>query len=136
MEGLISLREASKISGYHQDYLSFLIRQNKLSGIRVGRNWGVNKQDLLNFMSTKPDSAPRKNGQALSSNSNARNKSVVIYLIVFISLILIYVISQLSKNSTNITENTSKNVGQFQTNILFSEENEFSSSKTATNSLK
>ncbi|MFA6424304.1 MAG: hypothetical protein WCV83_03270 [Candidatus Magasanikbacteria bacterium] len=87
-------------------------------------------------MSTKPDSAPRKNGQALSSNSNARNKSVVIYLIVFISLILIYVISQLSKNSTNITENTSKNVGQFQTNILFSEENEFSSSKTATNSLK
>jgi len=50
---LISLREASKISGYHSDYLSFLIRSNKLKGNKVGHMWVVYKNDLENFLKKK-----------------------------------------------------------------------------------
>jgi len=53
---LISLREASKISGYHPDYLSFLIRSKKISGHRVGRMWVVYENDLIKFLKQKESS--------------------------------------------------------------------------------
>lgn len=42
----ISLQQASKISGYHQDYLSQLIRQGKIKGTKIGRNWFVVKEEI------------------------------------------------------------------------------------------
>lgn len=50
MSGLISLREAAIISGYHQDYLSFLIRKNKLHGEKIGRAWCIKEQELKEFL--------------------------------------------------------------------------------------
>jgi len=38
-EQIISLREASKITGYSQDYLGDLCREGKLKGQKIGRNW-------------------------------------------------------------------------------------------------
>jgi len=35
----ITLREASKYSGYHPDYISSLIREGTLEGRKVGRSW-------------------------------------------------------------------------------------------------
>ena len=32
----ISLKQASLISGYHPDYIGYLIRKGKLKGVRVG----------------------------------------------------------------------------------------------------
>jgi len=65
---LISLREASKLSGYHSDYLSFLIRSNKLKGHRVGRMWVVYKSDFENFLKNKenPQKSPSNFFQKLS----------------------------------------------------------------------
>ncbi|EKD43042.1 MAG: hypothetical protein ACD_72C00487G0001 [uncultured bacterium] len=53
MGGLISLREAATISGYHQDYLSFLIRKNKLNGKKIGRSWCVREEELRDFLAKK-----------------------------------------------------------------------------------
>lgn len=47
---LIPLSEASKLSGYTQDYLSSLCRQGKLSGTKMGRNWVVPLGVLEAFM--------------------------------------------------------------------------------------
>ena len=47
---LITLREASKISGYNPDYLGFLIREGKLRGKKVGRNWLTTREDVRYYL--------------------------------------------------------------------------------------
>ena len=42
----VNLREASRISGYSQDYLGQLIRGGKIQGTRSGRAWVINLRDL------------------------------------------------------------------------------------------
>jgi hypothetical protein len=56
---LICLKEAAKISGYHQDYLGHLIRTGKLSGQKIGRSWMTTKSDLNAFMQKGSDSPLR-----------------------------------------------------------------------------
>ncbi|MDR3642738.1 MAG: hypothetical protein P4L74_03890, partial [Candidatus Doudnabacteria bacterium] len=46
----VSLAEASKITGYHQDYLGFLCRTGKLEGFKLGRNWVTTQQALDKFL--------------------------------------------------------------------------------------
>lgn len=53
MAGLILLKEAAKISGYHQDYLSFLIRKGQLKGQKIGHNWFLEEAELRSFLSQK-----------------------------------------------------------------------------------
>ena len=50
---LISLKEASKISGYHPDYLSYLIRKGKIEGKRIGRDWFTTEKAIRTYLSTK-----------------------------------------------------------------------------------
>ncbi len=47
---LITLREASKISGYNPDYLGFLIREGQLRGKKVGRNWLTTREDIKYYL--------------------------------------------------------------------------------------
>ncbi len=48
----LSLSEASRLTGYHQDYLSSLCRQGKLQGVKIGRNWLVTQTGLKVFLNT------------------------------------------------------------------------------------
>jgi hypothetical protein len=43
---IISLAEASNITGYTQDYLGFLYRTGKLEGQKIGRNWTTTRSAL------------------------------------------------------------------------------------------
>jgi Bacterial surface protein, Ig-like domain len=47
---LISTKEASKVSGYHGDYLSRLARTGKIAGQRLGRNWLIDPKSLDLFL--------------------------------------------------------------------------------------
>lgn len=47
---VISLHQASLISGYHQDYLSSLIRKNEIRGEKVGRNWFTTEEEIKNYI--------------------------------------------------------------------------------------
>ena len=49
-QNFISLAEASKQTGYHQDYLGFLCRQGRLRGFKIGRNWVTTKESLDDFL--------------------------------------------------------------------------------------
>ncbi len=49
-EQIISLREASKITGYSQDYLGDLCREGKLEGQKIGRNWTTTKKAVAELM--------------------------------------------------------------------------------------
>lgn len=50
LKKVISLNQASKISGYHSDYLSALIRKKELKGEKIGGSWFTTKEELDNYI--------------------------------------------------------------------------------------
>ena len=60
---LISLQEAAKISGLSQPHLSLLIRQKKLWGKKIGRNWVTTEVAIGKYLALnlKPGPKPKKN---------------------------------------------------------------------------
>jgi hypothetical protein len=55
-EKLLSLHEASKMTGYHQDYLGQVARAGKLEAKKVGRNWFTTKLAIDKFLGRVPAS--------------------------------------------------------------------------------
>ena len=49
----ISLKKASEISGYHPDYLSFLIRKERILGRKVGRDWLTTEEAIKSYLLTR-----------------------------------------------------------------------------------
>ena len=49
---ILSLSEASKVTGYHQDYLGFLCRTGKLEGQKIGRNWTTTSGAIRKLMNS------------------------------------------------------------------------------------
>src|SRR3989344_8275377 len=50
LKKVISLNQASKISGYHQDYLSSLIRKEGIKGKKVGGSWFTTEEEIKNYI--------------------------------------------------------------------------------------
>ncbi len=50
LKKVISLHEASRISGYNQDYLSSLIRKNEIKGEKLGGNWFTTREEIKNYV--------------------------------------------------------------------------------------
>lgn len=46
----ISLHQAANISGYHQDYLSLLIRKKEIKGEKLGGNWFTTEEEVKNYI--------------------------------------------------------------------------------------
>ena len=59
---LLSLREAAELSGLSQPHLSLLIRQGKLWGTKIGRNWVTTEQAVREYLARdrKPGPKPTK----------------------------------------------------------------------------
>ncbi|MDX1535339.1 MAG: helix-turn-helix domain-containing protein [Candidatus Spechtbacterales bacterium] len=49
----LSLKEASKISGYHRDYLGQLIRNDKIHGFKRGGSWFTTQKELYSYLHRK-----------------------------------------------------------------------------------
>ena len=56
---LISLREAAEISGLSQPHLSLLIRQGKLWGKKIGRNWVTTEQAIRDYLALNRKPGPK-----------------------------------------------------------------------------
>ena len=50
LKKVISLHQASKISGYHQDYLSSLLRKKEIKGGKMGGNWFTTEEEIKNYI--------------------------------------------------------------------------------------
>ena len=46
----ITVRTASKISGYNQQYLRRLLRENILQAKRIGQLWLIDQDDFLKYL--------------------------------------------------------------------------------------
>jgi len=53
---IVSLTEASQMTGYSQGYLNFLIRSGKLKGAKIGRNWTTTKEWLNQYFNLASES--------------------------------------------------------------------------------
>ncbi len=50
--GAISLAQAARLSGYHQDYLGQLCRAGKLQATKMGRTWFTTERSVRDFLSS------------------------------------------------------------------------------------
>lgn len=59
---LISLNEASKLSGLSQVHLRFLVSTGKIWGKKIGRNWLTSKETIINYLhqQKRPGRLPKK----------------------------------------------------------------------------
>lgn len=53
LKKVISLSQASKISGYHSDYLSALIRKGEMRGEKIGGSWFTTEEEIKNYIFKK-----------------------------------------------------------------------------------
>ena len=56
---LISLREASEISGLTHPHLALLIRQGKLWGNKIGRNWVTTEKAVKEYIALNRKRGPK-----------------------------------------------------------------------------
>jgi hypothetical protein len=56
---LISLAEASDLSGLSHGHLALLIRRGDLWGRKIGRDWVTTKQAVLEYLASNPKPGPK-----------------------------------------------------------------------------
>jgi len=61
-EKLISLVEAAAISGFSTGYLRRLLREGKIQGTKIGRDWLTTEEAVKDYLSTerRPGPKPRE----------------------------------------------------------------------------
>jgi len=65
----ISLKDASKLCSYSQDYLSLRARQGKLKAVKIGRNWMTTKEWLNQYINKVNDYTKQVNNKKSVSES-------------------------------------------------------------------
>ena len=62
LDALLSLAEASKLSGFSTSHLRLLVRKGDMWGIKLGRNWFTTNQALKDYLAHehKPGPKPKK----------------------------------------------------------------------------
>ncbi|MDP3785062.1 MAG: hypothetical protein Q8R12_03230, partial [bacterium] len=65
----LSLKKAGEVSGYHSDYLGRLARSGKLKSRKVGIQWFIEKESLLNFFERTEAKVPESPDEGRAEKS-------------------------------------------------------------------
>ena len=104
---IISLNQASKMSGYSQDYLGFLIRKGEMKGLKKGRTWFTTEEEVKNYIFKKK---VRHDEFAFKDFfTTSRTKKIIIMTVLFF-IFGFLIISNLNK--TNLSTEVIKSPGQ------------------------
>ena len=106
LKKVISLSEASKIYGYHSDYLSSLIRKGEIKGKKIGGNWFTTKEAIQEYFFKQK--VRHKKFAIFDFFSPTRTRKILIstgMIFLFIVLLSSYIIS---KNTKVILEEGNK----------------------------
>jgi len=62
LDELIPLNKAAELSGLSQGHLSLLIREDKLWGVKIGRNWVTTEKAVRKYLARdrRPGPKPKK----------------------------------------------------------------------------
>ncbi|MGB2963331.1 MAG: helix-turn-helix domain-containing protein [Anaerolineales bacterium] len=58
----ITVRTAAKISGYNQQYLRRLLRENVFQSKRIGKLWLIDRDDFLEYLSKAKQAVDKRYG--------------------------------------------------------------------------
>lgn len=58
----LTIQQASKLSGYHAEYLRIIVRAGKVTARKFGPVWAINRKSLLSYLQTAEKSADRRHG--------------------------------------------------------------------------
>jgi hypothetical protein len=106
LKKVISLSEASKIYGYHSDYLSSLIRKGEIKGKKVGGNWFTTKEAVNDYLFKQK--VRHKKFAFLDFFSPDRTRKILISTGVFFLFIVLLSSYIISKNTKVILEEGNK----------------------------
>jgi predicted 3-demethylubiquinone-9 3-methyltransferase (glyoxalase superfamily) len=65
-EDWITTTDASAISGYHPEYIRWLIREGKIVAKKFGIVWQVNKKSLIDYLVDAEKSSDKRRGSKIS----------------------------------------------------------------------
>jgi hypothetical protein len=80
MEKLLSLSEASKMSPYSADYLSLLVRKNRLAGVKKEGKWFTTKAALDEYLKKVAEASYQRQETLNVKIPAAENKKALINL--------------------------------------------------------
>lgn len=107
LKKVISLSQASKVSGYHSDYLSALIRKGELKGEKIGGSWFTTEEEIKGYIFKQK--IRHKKFAFNDFFSKTRTKNILIFTgVVFLAIILagIYVYGKNNKTEVKDVQTT------------------------------
>jgi len=114
LKKVISLHQASKISGYHQDYLSSLIRKNEIKGEKMGGSWFTAEEEIRNYIFKQK--IRHKNVVVKYLLSFVRAKSSFIYAFIFLIILAVGIYFHNKKYTEILIQNQKLNIEFFDIN--------------------
>ncbi len=126
LKKVISLHQASIISGYHQDYLSSLIRKGEINGEKMGGNWLTTEEEIERYIFKQKIRNKNwlfRNFLLLIKKTNKSLLYAVVCLIIFSTGLYFYNKNSASEIKTNTQTNNIKisNINQLGINEEFKE---------------
>ncbi len=103
---VISLSQASRITGYHSDYLSALIRKGEIKGEKVGGNWFTTEEEIKDYI-FKQKIRHRKFAVGEFFSRKRTQKILILTGIIFLGIFLLGIYFH-DKNSKVILEEGKK----------------------------
>ena len=58
----LTIQQASKVSGYHAEYLRIIVRAGKVVAHKFGPVWAISKKSLLSYLKTAEKTGDRRHG--------------------------------------------------------------------------
>lgn len=93
MEKLLSLSEASKTTPYSSDYLSLLVRKNKLEGVKKEGKWYTSKKAIDDYLQKVAEANYQRQENLNVKIPAAENKKALINLKWAVALAVVVIIS-------------------------------------------
>ena len=88
LKKIVSLNQASKIFGYHSDYLSALIRKGEIKGEKIGGSWFTTEEEMKNYIFKQK--IRHKKFAILDFLSQKRTRNIfIVSVIIFLGLLSI-----------------------------------------------
>ncbi len=106
LKKVLSLSQAAKISGYHPDYLSALIRKKELKGEKVGGSWFTTEEAINNY--TFKQKIRHKKLAVPEFFSPTRTKRILVTAGVVFLCVILFGIYLYGKNTKVILEEGNK----------------------------
>jgi len=69
-EKWITTADAAEMSGYHVNYIRYLVRLGDIQGRKFGPIWQVNRQSLINYLESAQSADDKRWGPKKSSEED------------------------------------------------------------------